>query len=121
MDNSKVLNKDPEDFLNYLCSSLLVEVPGSIETQEDMGNASKLILKLSSSISYLSYLTSLASIKKRQLQKSGDKDEYEKMIDRCETCHIMLKALNEQKSGISRAMTTYIEHNNELRMINRGM
>lgn len=116
MTYQQILNKTPEDLLEYLGSEFGVKLPESVNTIEDMENASMLMIKLTGNYSYLSSLLSCAKYSVRQLKREGNKLEAEDMIDKRDMIEGFVNAVKQQYAAISRAVTIHIENNRELQM-----
>ena len=120
MDYVQVMAMLPEILLDWLTDSFLEEIPSEMTTAEDMDNAAKLMLKLSSSYSYLCALLSYAKFETRNVKRCGDKEDYEDMVDKKEAIQNILDAVKQQYNAISRVVTIRIENNRELQMNTNG-
>ncbi len=117
MTYDQVLAMEPNEMINTLTRTFLVKVPEMICTVEDMNDASKKLLKLASSYSYVSSLLSYVKIMTRQTKRTtSDKQIQEDMVDKKEIISNLAEAIKQQYSAISRAVTIHIENNHELKM-----
>ena len=100
-------------------------MPDHIDSIEDMNNASKLLLKLSSNYSYICPLQSHAKIATRIAKRNKSKDDpdstidYEDMVDKKEIIDNVADCIKQEYNAISRAVTIKIESNRELQMTSR--
>lgn len=120
MTYEQVLGMHPEIMIDYLEDEFLISIPESINTIEDMDNAATLLLKLSSSYTYLAALLSRAKLFSREYKRVKDQGAYEDMVDRREAIQNLLDGIKQQYGAISRAVTIKIENNRELQMNNSG-
>ena len=111
---------DPEKLVEWLKDEFLIDVPEEIITVEDMNEAAKLLLRLSSSYSYLCVLLSHAKIAVRALKRGTDKEAIDDMIDRKEAIQNITDSVKQQYAAISRNVTIKIENNRELQMNSSG-
>lgn len=116
MDHNAILNMDPVEMVSWLSNEFLVAVPEEIVTVDDMTRAAKLLLRLSSSYSYLCVLHTHAKITTRELKRGGNRAAYEDMIDRRDAIGCITEAVKQQYAAISRSVTIKIENNKELQM-----
>lgn len=120
MTYGQVLSMQPAALAEWLAAEFLEELPVEIIKIEDMEAAAKLLLKLSSSYSYLCALSSKAKIASREMKRSGDKEAYEDMVDRREAIAAITDAVKQQYSAVSRSVTIKIENDRELQMNTNG-
>ncbi len=120
MDYSTILNMDPDDLMKWLTREYVIQMPQEIVSVDDMNNAAKLLLQLSTYYSYLCTLLSYAKIRARKLKRDGDKQAYEDMVDRKEAIQNMTDSIKQQYAAISRGVTIRIENNQELKMTSNG-
>ena len=113
----ELLEMEPIDLLKYLEDNFLMEIPSEVLNAEDMETCSRVLLKASSSYSYLVTLLSYAKIATRNAKRSGDKTFYEDMVDRKEVIQNMTDMVKQIYTGVSRAVTIHIENNNELKSL----
>lgn len=119
---NNVLKKSPMDLLNWLMDSFSVQIPEVIVSIDDMAEASKILLKLSGAYSYLMALLSYAKIMTRDAKRKVVKNDpettrnYEDMVDRKEVLQHFTDIVKQNYTAVSRAVTIYIENNNELKM-----
>jgi hypothetical protein len=104
------------ELLEWLTPNFTVILPSEICSIEDMNNASKLMLRLSSSYSYLVGLSSAAKVLKREIKRGGKTEDFQDMVDRCEIIQGVTDIVEQQYAAISRAVTIHIENNKELKM-----
>ena len=121
MEYSSILSMDPTRLLEWLLQNFTVNLPEEIISVEDMNNASKLLLKLTSYYSYMNSLLSAAKIAKRKSKRNATTEEYQNMVDRTEIIQNMVDVIKQQYAAVSRAVTIHIDNNNELRMNASGM
>jgi len=112
----KTLDKEPIELLNWLLGNFNTEIPGVIVSMNDMTKAGETLLKLSGYYSYLMALLSYCKIKTRDAKRNKSKEEYENMVDKKEVLQNFTDAVKQNYSAVSRAVTIYIENNNELKM-----
>lgn len=112
---------DPNDLLDWLLQNFTVELPTEIISIEDMNNASKLLLQLTSFFSYMNSLSSAAKIAKREAKRNATTEEYQNMVDRADIIQNMVDVIKQQYAAISRAVTIHIDNNTELRMNASGI
>ncbi len=122
-DYLSTLRKKPMEMLDWLEEEFYVEIPGEIITTEDMNEAQKIELSLSSKYAYLNALLSYAKILTRESQrlysstrKPEDKLAYEDMVDKKEAIQNCADSVKHKWSAVSRAVTIKIEVNKELSM-----
>lgn len=120
MTHEQVLSMQPAALAEWLAAEFLETLPEEITSVEDMEDAAKLLLKLSSSYSYLCALSSKAKIVSRDMKRSGDKEAYEDMVDRREAIGAITDAVKQQYSAVSRSVTIKIENDRELQMNSNG-
>ncbi len=106
----------PLVLVNWLLKNIPNQIPEEISTKADMEQASKCMLKLSGYYSYLMTLQSYAKVKTRQAKRTLPKEEYEDMVDKKDIINNYTDAVKQSYAAISRAVTIYIENNNEIRM-----
>lgn len=111
-----VISMEPEKLIDYMFDTFVEDVPVSIVSIEDMKKASELLLKLSSSYSYLCALLSYAKVKCREAKRNLSKAEYEDMVDKKDIISNITEAVKHQYAAVSRSVTIHIENNNELKM-----
>lgn len=116
MGYEDILKLPPIVLLEWLNGEFTVNIPTEIATAEDMEEASKYLLKLTSYYSYLCSLLSYAKIKVRESKRTETKAVYEDMIDRRDAIDMVAKSVLQQYNAISRAVTIHIENNREIRM-----
>ena len=130
MNYDKILELDSFNMIELLTTDYIVSVPESITSIEDMNSASRKLLKLAESYSFVSALLSYAKIcvreAKRAIQKENDnkkkedaKNRYEDLVDKKEIITNISETIKQQYSAISRAVTIHIENNHELNMVAR--
>ena len=118
----EVFEMDSFAFLKWLKESFPIDVPESVETIDDMANASKQMLKLSAEYSYISEIAAYAKVYCRGLKRQIDNEDpdtkefYEDMVDKKKAIEGKMKAIHQAYCGISRAVTVRMENNNELKM-----
>lgn len=118
-DFNTILQMRPLAMLDWLLDNFNTEIPETIVSIEDMKNASAVLLKLSGYYSYLMSLLAYAKVKTRQEKKLSTKDNkesYEDMVDRRDILQNYTDIVKQNYSAVSRAVTIYIENNNELKM-----
>lgn len=113
---SSILDKQPIDLLEWLLNNFTVEIPQVVISAEDMTKASETMLQLSGMYSYLMALSSYCKIQTRLAKRALPKEQYEDMVDRKEVIQNFTDAIKQSYTAVSRAVTIYIENNNELRM-----
>ena len=116
MNYEEILQMPVRELMVWLINEFSTDCPEMIATIDDMDNASKILLKLSSYYSYLCALMSYAKVATREAKRSGDKIFYEDMVDKKEAIEHMTDAVKQRYNAISRAVTIHIENNNELHM-----
>lgn len=121
MNYNNLLSMDPKDLLDWLLQNFTVELPTEIISIEDMNNASKLLLQLTSFFSYMNSLSSAAKIAKREAKRNATTEEYQNMVDRADIIQNMVDVIKQQYAAISRAVTIHIDNNTELRMNASGI
>lgn len=121
MNYNNLLSMDPNDLLDWLLQNFTVELPTEIISIEDMNNASKLLLQLTSFFSYMNSLSSAAKIAKREAKRNATTEEYQNMVDRADIIQNMVDVIKQQYAAISRAVTIHIDNNTELRMNASGI
>lgn len=84
MNYEGILNKTPKELIEWLVKEFDTQMPQEVLTAADMETASKLMIKLTGQYSYLCTLLSYAKIKTRETKRSGEKREYEDMVDKKE-------------------------------------
>lgn len=125
MTYKDIIKMDPYDLIDFLTRTLTVKMPDHIDSIEDMNNASKLLLKLSSNYSYICPLQSHAKIATRIAKRNKSKDDpdstidYEDMVDKKEIIDNVADCIKQEYNAISRAVTIKIESNRELQMTSR--
>lgn len=111
-----ILAMDAYDLIDYLTDTHLCSLPVSINTIEDMENASTMLLTLSASYSYLCSLLAFSKVMTRDAKRNLDKQEYEDFVDKRDIIDQITSAVKQQYNALSRAVTIHIENNNELKM-----
>lgn len=111
-----VLNLSPEELIDWLFRNIPNEIPEEISDRADMQKASKSLLKLSGYYSYMTTLQSYAKIMTREAKRNLPKEKHEDMIDKKEIINNYTEAIKQSYQAVSRAVTIYIENNNEIRM-----
>lgn len=120
MNAQAFLTLPPKELSIRLDEEFDVTLPDAIISIEDMEAASKLLIKLSGSYSFLTSLLSFAKIAVRETKRSGNKVAWEDMVDRKDTIENKTNAVKQNYSAVSRAVTIHIENNAELRMNTGG-
>lgn len=120
MNAQAFLTLPPKELSIRLDEEFDVTLPDAIISIEDMEAASKLLIKLSGSYSFLTSLLSFAKIAVRETKRSGDKVAWEDMVDRKDAIENKTNAIKQNYSAVSRAVTIHIENNAELRMNTGG-
>ena len=120
MTYEKIMKMELHELLKWLEQNFFIQVPAMIDTVDDMDKAAKDMLRLSANMQYLYALLSYAKISVRESKRSGNKAEYEDMIDRKEVISNIVEAVKHNYNAISRAVTIKIENNQELRMNTTG-
>lgn len=120
MNAQSLLTLPPKELSIRLDEEFDVTLPDAIISIEDMEAASKLLIKLSGSYSFLTSLLSFAKIAVRETKRSGDKVAWEDMVDRKDAIENKTNAVKQNYSAVSRAVTIHIENNAELRMNTGG-
>ena len=100
----------------WLDETFPLPAPEAIITSQDMEEAAKSLLKLSSEFSYISELCSWAKALTREAKRTLSKEEYENMVDKKDAVENKMNAIKQTYAGISRAVTIRLESNQELRM-----
>lgn len=113
---NSVLSKDPTELLYWLIETFNTDIPTTIASSDDMKAASETLLNLSGTYSYLMALLSYAKIQTRETKRNKSKELYEDMVDRKEVIQNFTDVVKQNYSAVSRAVTIYIENNNELKM-----
>lgn len=113
MEYNSILSMNPTYLLEWLLQNFTVNLPEEIISVEDMNNASKLLLKLTSYYSYMNSLLSAAKIAKRKSKRNANVEEYQNMVDRTEIIQNMVDVIKQQYAAVSRAVTIHIDNNNE--------
>lgn len=120
MTYSDILNMSPTQLFEWITKEFIIQIPAQIHSIEDMDYAATTLLKLSSHYSYLNSLLSYAKIRTRECKRSGDRIEYEDMVDKKEIIQNMTDSVKQQYAAVSRSVTIRIENNQELRMNANG-
>ncbi len=81
-----------------------------------MEKAGQVLLRLSGAYSYLMAFLSHAKIRVRETKRNCSKEEYEDMVDRRDVIENIKDVVKQNYTAVSRAVTIYIENNNELKM-----
>lgn len=115
-DYKSIMQKKPLELLNWLLSEFSVQIPEAVVTADDIKKASEILLQLSNTYSYLVTLTSYAKLATREAKRNLPKEEYEDMVDRRDVLQNFSDITKQSYAAVSRAVTIYIENNNELRM-----
>lgn len=121
MNYSDYLELDPMVLFSTMHKQFDVEIPMEITSIEDMNNASRLLLYLSQSWSFVNSLLAYSKRQVRELKREASKSEYEDAIDKKEIIQSIADNLKQQYQAISRAVTIHIENNNELRFTDGGI
>ncbi len=116
MNYDKMKSAGTYEFIVWLDETFKTVIPKQIITQEDMDEAAKILLKLSSEFSYLSQLLTWFKVSTRDAKRNSSKEEYEDMIDKRDAVESKLNAVKQSYAGVSRAVTIRTENNMELRM-----
>ncbi len=121
MENLKsyqeILIMDPDELQDWLLR-FVIEIPTTVETVEDMQNASKLLSALASSYAYLNSLAVYAKNAVRREKKKGkeNKDIYEALIDRQNAIDTTCDSVKMLYNCLSRLVTIKQEINKEINM-----
>ena len=113
---AQIMAMSPLKLAEWLAGNFKIDIPQEILTPEDMENASRVLLKLSSWYAYLNTLLALAKTMKREAKRKGDKEAFEDMVDRQEVLQHINDIIKQSYSAISRAVTIRIEVGQELRL-----
>ncbi len=116
MDFPTITSMEPIDLLKWLMDEFSAEIPEIIVTPEDLNQAEKTLLKLSSFHSYLMSLLSYTKIRTRQAKRNDSKEMYEDMVDRKDIIQNITDGIKHNYAAVSRAVTIYIQNNEELKM-----
>ncbi len=110
----------PEELFERLTDTFCYSIPDKIESKSDMDEAQRLMLQLSSGISFLLSLQSYAKIKKTEIKRYGDKVAFQDAVDKNEIIENAVTALKQQYSGLSRAVTIRQANLEEIRLSGRS-
>lgn len=114
MTVNEIINMPAETFIDYLCTTYMVQIPESLETPEDWNEACKLMSKLSNSYAYLDslymYLKSASrAAKRREMEAKKDKKDvtaeknaYEDLRDKADFTDRIASAVKQQYAALSR-------------------
>lgn len=117
MSGHDILAMEPFDMIKYLTSAYDFSIPESIETIEDMENAAALLSRFTAHYTYLTQLTLLANIKKREARRLGIPAP--ELDDACMREQILEKFADLAKTAyqtVSRLLTIKQQINLELRL-----
>lgn len=120
MDYNTILNMKADELLNWLIDNFTLQMPSEIITVEDMNEAAKSLLKLTSNYSYVCALLSASKVAKREAKRNMSAEKYQDMVDKCEIVQNITDVVKQQYNAISRAVTIHIDNNMELRMNSSG-
>ena len=113
---SDLLSMEPSDLLSWFQKHFFFELPGAIASAEECQKASELLVKITGYYSYAMALLSYAQLAVRDRKRSGEKKEYEDMVDRRTVIDNFVHILQQQYAAISRSVTIYFKNLEELRM-----
>lgn len=114
MTINEIISMDTDDFIDYLCSTYLVQIPESLETPEDWNLACKLMSQLSNSYAYLDSLymylkTASRNAKRKEIEAKREKKDttaekflYEDLRDKAEFTDRIASATKQQYAALSR-------------------
>ena len=103
--------------LDTLASSILVDIPSGVKSDDDLKRVEFLLGKLANDYVYLTTLCSYARNYVRQLKRQGKEfaREYENMMDKRDSLESIASAVKIQYQAVSRMLTVQIamrEENN---------
>lgn len=115
--NRELFTVNNEAMLDVLASSILVDIPAGVRTEEDLKRIEFLLGKLANDYVYLTTLCSYARNYVRQLKRQGKEfaREYEDMIDKRDSLESIASAVKIQYQAVSRLLTVQMamkEENN---------
>ena len=117
MQPADMFKMEPSLLIDHLAETFYTPIPEEIVSTEDMEEAAKTLLKLTSNYSYLCELVSRAKVETRIAKRNLSKEEYEDMVDRKEIIQNMTDIIKQKYAAVSRAITIRLDNNAELRMV----
>ena len=115
---AEMFQMDPQKLLNYIATSCVVEIPISVETEEEERVAAENLAKASAYYSFLSPLKMQARIMKRYLKRQKeDQRIVEDMLMREEIFANQMELMQQTYSTISRLFTVKAQMNKEMEMM----
>lgn len=113
-----MLSMEPLDLMNYVSANFSISVPVSIETPENLKEASRTISKAYAYFSFITGMRQTAKMHKRMLKRQKeDPVEIEKMLMREEIFETQAGNLKHAYDTISRMVTIKQMVNQEINMI----
>ena len=117
MSFDDIFSLEPIKLIYYLEEEYLRDIPQRLETKEDLVNAGELLLHFGNSLAYLHELEAVSKIKVREARRNLTKEEIDDMIDRKEVIHLIVSAVSDLQSALSRAITVYKTSLEEARIL----
>ena len=120
MDNKRVVtiqnifSMDPIDMINFLAETYLIEIPEKIDSVEDLTVAGNKLCEIGAALQFFHELNAYAKRYVRVAKRSEVKEKWEDMVDRKDAIHELTEALTKVKESLSRAMTAYIQKQEEM-------
>lgn len=115
--------KSSMEFADWISDNMVMKIPESIESTDDLRLVSELLGNTANKISYLSNLLSYAKVIQREAKRKGgtaSKLEVEDLTDKKEVLSNALEAMILQHKALSRMITVRQEIMNELKLSGGG-
>lgn len=108
--NRELFTVNNEAMLDTLASSILVDIPTGVKSDDDLKRVEFLLGKLANDYVYLTTLCSYARNYVRQLKRQGKEfaREYEDMMDKRTSLEEIASAVKIQYQAVSRMLTVQI-------------
>lgn len=106
-----------EDVALWLTNDMYVQIPLTIDTEEELKYASTLMASISNNYAYLSNIYASLKFLGRQAKDRKDKAKSDEIIDKRELIHSCLESLSKQRDTISRMITIKQIVNEELKTL----
>lgn len=116
MTCKEYLELESSELLDILINSFIYEIPQEISTPEDLQEVSRMLSDTSNQYSFLTGLSSMAKIQKRNATREKNKVKKEDLIDKESIINNVVEAVKLRYSTLSRMITIKQEYNKELNM-----
>lgn len=116
MTFNQVIELDTVNFIEWIVTSFIAEIPAEIVTVEDANQASRIMAECCNNYVYLNELFCYLKAIAREEKRNGNKEKAEDYVDKRDIAEKLARTVKQQYDTLSRMITIRSDNLTELHM-----